>query len=266
MEKYGFLPKEDFDFIVQLSADAQKTMLERIGMTEEEYHQLCQPYVEERQHYAELAKSFKEQYKKYKRIFEQIETTEKQGNGGLVVHRGYFLPSLILDIVVGGSNRGKLYKRHSNNPAFTFYFDIDNRLVAVRSYDMEFITYHGNTSIGVTYNETLGTLEAISECEYNEQGQIVKYVLARCDYKGKIDEYYKEIYTYTPDKMIVVSSDFNEDTIFKKGEITVNIHQYTFTVKDGYLTEYVTDMFCCEDLSNLPIDERTHPVRIKRKI
>ena len=50
------------------------------------------------------------------------------------IHRGYYSPSLVEDIVVGGVNRGRRVIHPRSNYQFRYSFDGDNRLSVVEYY------------------------------------------------------------------------------------------------------------------------------------
>ena len=50
------------------------------------------------------------------------------------IHRGYYCPSLIEDIVVGGVNRGRRVIHPRSNYQFRYGFDSDNRLSVAEYY------------------------------------------------------------------------------------------------------------------------------------
>ncbi|MEH6949139.1 hypothetical protein V7068_19130, partial [Bacillus sp. JJ634] len=65
---------------------------------------------------------------------EQAITKFEYLKGGETIHRGYYCPSPILDLIVGNAKRGRLLKRKPDFGKFTYEygFDIDNRMIRVR--------------------------------------------------------------------------------------------------------------------------------------
>lgn len=265
MKATDFLSKEEIEFFDDFSEKAYQAFLKRIRKTEEEYRAFCRPDIEKSKRYAELAKSQKGLREKYERDFNSLDKTERYGKGGETIHRGYFCPSLIRDIVIGGCKRGRLCKSKEAKPTYTYYFDRDDRLIAVKhGHDTEFITYDKNRSLGVLYHHDCP--ETISECEYDEAGRITKYVFLLCDDDGNLLQYEKEAYTYAADAMTVTQSWLNESGLSENSRMHLSVNRYTFTVKDGYLTSYATDIFDCEDITAEPTADRSRRITLKRKI
>ena len=109
--------------------------------------------------------TFSEQYQCVQ--FQVVRT--EYGIGGETLHRGYYCPSLIFDIVVGNVKRGRItsnpvYKKRAE---YVYGFDRDNRLiVAEHPYGKEIISYDGTTVVGCEFSEN-GEIEIYSECIYS---------------------------------------------------------------------------------------------------
>lgn len=142
---------------------------------------------------------------KYCNSYEQLleatmkPTLEKQyGRGGECIHRGYYCPSPVKDILIGNLNRGKLLKtqRSADTADYCFYFDKD-KLVMVDEYAVfpergrvlysrEFILRDGDIEIAPTYEFGLGGsigLTGISICEFipitkrlRSSGKLLRYI------------------------------------------------------------------------------------------
>lgn len=126
--------------------------------------------------------------------------TEQYSRGGETIHRGYYCPSLVKDIIVGGANRGKLLKHCRVPPTYTYGFDANGDLVEVKNNDTrthEIITRDGDLEIGITSEwfapDKIGS---ISLAEYRS-GIIHPFVRCICDiYAETINEVQGEVYEY----------------------------------------------------------------------
>ena len=96
----------------------------------------------------------------YRSTFEQISKTvvrREQATGGETMHRGFYCPSIVEDIIIGNVNRGRIIKRLVKQPiTYTYGFDNSNRLVTVIRHTKigdiyEYIMYIDNIQYGVKY-------------------------------------------------------------------------------------------------------------------
>ncbi len=55
--------------------------------------------------------------------------------GGKILHRGYFCPNPVMDIVHGNVNRGRLVRNSIKEPDFTYYFDDAGNLLGYDRYE-----------------------------------------------------------------------------------------------------------------------------------
>lgn len=145
----------------------------------------------------------KEEHKKQMQLCKDQANRSECSMGGEVLHRGYYCPSLIRDIVTGNCNRGRIVKRMTEkakqNISFEYGFHDDKILFAKRKdgkqiYESEYISYYGNKQIGYSYDKEMN-LRAISECIYLN-GKIMSYFLVYVNYDNSIDRCEKEIYEY----------------------------------------------------------------------
>ncbi|MFF5400566.1 hypothetical protein ACFY5J_25425 [Peribacillus butanolivorans] len=127
--------------------------------------------------------------------------TLEYSKGGETLHRGYYCPSLILDLTVGNFKRGKLFKRKPDfgKYSYEFGFDTDNRLIrvkgvnefttAVSRFDEEYLIYTEDIVFGLEFNN-MGHIEVVSKCTY-DNGKIVKYERSVCGTQD-YEEYFYE--------------------------------------------------------------------------
>ena len=104
--------------------------------------------------------------------FKSRVTYYEYGIAGTSLHRGWYSPSLIEDIVIGNVSRGRLVRnpRKSTKPSFRFGFDQNEKIIVVDRYvyrydecrhtDSEYIVYEEDTIKGFTFlteNEQFAT-------------------------------------------------------------------------------------------------------------
>ena len=105
------------------------------------------------------------------KILEQFNSKvihKQYGFGGELLHRGYYCPSKIFDIVVGNVSRGKITKKMpvGRDPSFTFGFDSQNRLILVEQPGLsEIIYYKEQSEIGIAISDDM-TIQSLSECHF----------------------------------------------------------------------------------------------------
>lgn len=158
--------------------------------------------------------------------------------GGEMLHRGFYCPSQILDIVAGGVQRGKPVPaaRLRKSPDYAYGFDTKDRLVTVsRENERELVFYENGVETGLTFAEPggEGDIRYLSECVY-EDGRIMSYAFFILDPMGGPAVYMqKESYTYEEDRVIV------EWSVFSNGKMPLlQKERYIFYTRNGRLTEY----------------------------
>lgn len=114
------------------------------------------------------------------------------------LHRGYYCPSPIQDLIVDNARRGKILKRETarSNPTHYYYFDAKNRLLISKwdsytgSIYTEYLSYSGDYIYGYAFDDS-GNLVSVSE-EYYQSGQIASYFRFSC-YNNEIRPRYDSI-------------------------------------------------------------------------
>lgn len=162
------------------------------------------------------------------------------------LHRGYYCPSLIEDLVVGNTHRGRLLKNKPlNKPQYTYGFDENDNLILANSpWSKEIIVREG-TEIGITISD--GEIQELSECIY-EDGRIKSYALSLFNPDGRIMDLKEERYWYLADELRV------EESRVAHGMGHKQIREfacYTFPIIDGYIDSY-TIQYYSEDGSEKP--------------
>lgn len=125
--------------------------------------------------------------------------------GGEAIHRGFYCPSPVLDLVVGGMKRGRLYKKKvpkMGKYSYEYGFDQDGKLLRVKRankfevetpdniFDEEYLIYVGDKEYGLQFNY-LGGLDAVSRCTYSG-GRLMKYEQCYCGLEQFADLHYEE--------------------------------------------------------------------------
>lgn len=106
------------------------------------------------------------------------------------MHREYYCPSLVQDIICGNVNRGKLYKgeKHPSKLDFEYWYNNKGKLIAARSYaddlkiwQTEFIFYKENVSTSIFFEPGNNDIELVTMCKYKDDLLIeYDYMLVGC--------------------------------------------------------------------------------------
>lgn len=177
-------------------------------------------------------------------FFAQTAHTEAATNSGL--HRGYYCPSLIYDLIVGGVKRGRLLKKLTarSKSYFLYGFDDRNRLIWSKHFinnyrvQTEYFLHTDESIYGFTV-DAKGRLEIITE-EVYEDNRLVCYrhVLAVSSENGvEPVQMMQEEYTY--DNEGLLCCDWYS---LHPGIYLLKHEKVTFTRKDGYLAQYCVDL------------------------
>lgn len=147
-------------------------------------------------------------------VDDQVERVE-YSKGGQLLHRGYYCPSLIQDIYLGNTSRGKLFKRVPSfgRYDYEFGFDEQNRLIRVKRvhefttpidyFHEEYILYLGSIVWGIGFNH-LKELYTLSRCTFTK-GKLSSYMYAY-GLEGNFNNFYIEDYLYYGEKLIEVQT------------------------------------------------------------
>ena len=138
---------------------------------------------------------YRESYERLYEEFKSSRTKQEYCRGGEVLHRGYYCPSPVLDIVIGRGNRGRLVKHPRKNTLYDYiyYKNEDGRLLMAEKYDTflpmasvntppcsrEFVISSGRKEIAPIYklNPIVGQINiaSLSLCEFDEGGRLLSY-------------------------------------------------------------------------------------------
>ena len=183
---------------------------------------------------------------------EQVVKLE-YSKGGESIHRGYYCPSLVLDLVVGGLNRGRLFKRkipEFGDYSYEFGFDKDGKLLRIKQvnnfttpdshFDEEYLIYLKDIVYGLEF-DYLGKLIGVSRCFY-DNGNLTKYERTCHD-----DLDYEE-YIYDSNRLSEVNRFFNivpslklyeEEKLHVEHDEDGNISRFITYESDGKTEQFV---------------------------
>lgn len=180
------------------------------------------------------------------------------------LHRGFYHPSPIYDIVVGNTQRGRIHKAKPDQTKIThrFLYGADGSLDCVETYSqgrvayVEHLYYDGDMRLGVSIDKN-NRIAAVCE-ERFAKNQLVDFFILNCVF---IDEHYEcysarsEHYLYNDSGLcecdFVVISPKSGSMIQKK---------YRFNREDGMLTSYT------DALASNAKTPRVYSIKKKRKI
>lgn len=204
----------------------------------------------------ENIKSFQNTYKDVLEKKQNEVTAKEYSTGSKRLHRGFYCPSLILDIIVGNCKRGKLLKHLTlqSKPNYQYGFNKDHQLIISKNISPEFfneieiIEYVGNTTRSCIFQEK-STFEPIgmSVCSYDDSGNILTYTyFAVGTINHRVVEFFKEEYTYSDDSFHVKREEYYEKHYFSD--------EFDFFLDDNKL------------LKTYKSNGVEYPVSVKRKI
>lgn len=202
-------------------------------------------------------------------LFEKMSgevVREELCTGQKNLHRGFYCPSPVQDIVIGNCKRGRILKRKPTRrlPDYVYGFDKDNHLVVVTAVPetdceamKEVIIRQGNREIGFGFRYGWG-IHWISVCTYKDE-KILSYVFGEYSHYFKgLGSYHREDYTYSAEGLISVDMYHG---------LGVTSHtKYEFCHKDGYLSTYTVTEYDGENIKPSVWDGHVFEVYIKRKV
>lgn len=117
----------------------------------------------------------------------------RYASGSKGLHRGYYCPSPILDLVVGGCKRGRIIKKPTkvSHEYYQYCFNSSKQLIYINQfieptnnspYSTEFIIRQNNIEYGITYHNGHKDISYLSRCEY-ENNKIINYATL-CYFNG----------------------------------------------------------------------------------
>ncbi|MDD4476288.1 MAG: hypothetical protein PHV95_11000 [Eubacteriales bacterium] len=225
--------------------NADKEKLEEIKsyLRSDENLRKCQPFIDECKRLSEKAKEFDANYRA---IYDELSAhvrREEYGVGGETIHRGFYNPSPVTDIVLENSNRGKLLKQMNSKskPIHKYMFDGLENLILVESFPLhlgykEAIIRQDEIEKGISFDKS--GIQALSECIYHGN-QILSYVFCLFSTnESRVVDYTKEKFEYSESGLSDVSIDR-----FLNSQETPILRQEKYRFKhdtEGYLLQYST--------------------------
>lgn len=178
------------------------------------------------------------------------------------MHRGYYCPSPIGDIVLGNNKRGRILKRVTSrsHPVFQYGFDEDDNLIYVKNtYQEEVILYSREKMIGITVGKD--GIDVYSECDYKDQKLVSYYTADVYGWEEGIlsGELNKENYYYSENGLLE-SADLIS-LLQCAYPILQQIRFYFNHDEEGYLSEYYYNEF--EKGKEIKDEGESTPIEIK---
>ncbi len=237
-------------------------------LNSKENREKCKPYLLECQRLDETVKRYTDQCQQ---IFEKLnaEVVREQYAVGGDLHRGFYCPSPVFDIVIGNTHRGKLLKRLTirSHPSHTYRYNKDDRMILVTDqYNRhEIILRNGNVETGILFYDK-GKISSISECIY-DGNRIQSYVnFLYSSYNIQHSRYDYETYEYSTEGL--KSADLFEFSDFRN-KPALRHSKYIFQHdEEGYLSHYTSVEFDMRDMVKEDAYWKNHTfdVYIKRKV
>ena len=161
---------------------------------------------------------------------------------GSSLHRGYYHPSPVYDILVGNTKRGKLLKCPTSAAKYThkYIYGTENKLEKVETVVqssvafIEYIQRTGNRQLGFTI-DCFGNLSTVCE-EIFDNNRLVAFSVLNCSFNGieySCYNYHFENYYYDDDG--ICECDFINYS--PRSSMLIDEH-YIFDRSDGCLTAY----------------------------
>lgn len=161
---------------------------------------------------------------------------------GSSLHRGFYCPSPIYDIIIGNAKRGKLRNKivSRNKNFYQYFFDSTGELLVVdhvvdgEIIEKELMLYEENIRYGITVDSSNQLVSISKESFHNNT--LMEYALLNVisiDCNSLIYLYHKETYSFDTDGL--VSCVWNE---FDSAVDVLQSITYHFKREDGMLTEY----------------------------
>ena len=239
----------------------------------DENKRICEPYVLECERLAEIADSYSNKCSEIYRVLNDSVAREEYSIGGECLHRGYYCPSPIVDIVVGGLNRGKLLKHLTakHKPTFKYGFNSKDELIVVNRVcletgikENEIIIQHERIKTSFVFCDEFG-ISAVSEC-VNIGEQITSYTFClNSSYNKHVSSYIREDYHYSPTGIKI--ADFFIFSNDRDAPILQHSQYHFHNDEEGHLSGYTVKNFEGDGSAKLSVwDGHIFKVRLTRKL
>ena len=185
----------------------------------------------------EKCKKLEEEHKKLignylrKDIKRDEIVNKKYAVGGELLHRGYYCPSPIYDIVISNVHRGKLVKDLNDKVIYIYSFDKFGRLVEMENIEefvsKEFIWYENDNqySVSMLSANPNDHISNTTRCIY-EDNRIMRYEFVTVSSKGSNGE--------KPDDYKIYDIEVEEYFYNENGELASVLRYIYFKHKGGF--------------------------------
>lgn len=161
------------------------------------------------------------------------------------LHRGFYCPSLVLDIVISNAKRGEILNKSNrrNGISNRYEYDAEDRLVRAENFSngkrtsTEYIFYRENYIYGVTVDND-GIISIISEEEYAEN-HLQSFILAHYSENGCCRQMDCEKYDYSKAGGLIwdyYQLHFGWERVAPSGFVAHD--RYRFTEENGILKDF----------------------------
>lgn len=156
------------------------------------------------------------------------------------LHRGYYHPSPVYDLIVGNTKRGRLQSNMTDYVSHQYFYNASGRLERIESFScgrtafIELLQYQDGIILGTTLDSN-GRLAAVCE-EVYEDDRITTLYLVNCFFDGNqyvAYDYRREKYIY--DDIGISACDF---VSFSPQSKNIIHKTYEFQREDGYLVSF----------------------------
>lgn len=138
-----------------------------------------EPFEKIGEEYLALWKQYKDSFEELSLMAEENVLRREYAKGGNTIHRGVYNPGM-LDLIVGGMNRGRLLKRtpKDNHYNYEYLFDAKDRLICVKSYapdleyrltNIEFLIHKDDEVLSLIFERYIDDawlIHGASKCKY----------------------------------------------------------------------------------------------------
>ena len=250
--------------------DARNKLLERSSSPE--YQAACQHYQSEFYRLAEIALSFLQENAETIDLHEPMAVCREYASGS-TLHRGFYCPCPVIEIIVGNTHRGKLLKRLTprSRPTHEYGFGADGKLHWSKQLNngnmahIEHLLYDGNLIHGITIDSS-NRLSTITEEVYDNK-RISRYTNCLCVQSGNSlrcvelnsYEYFYDaqgLYQYVwhrymnPSNSVSIHTPESTNTLLSEMHTVAasippmyNRSEYTFNRKSGYIVSFSNNKF-----------------------
>ena len=159
--------------------------------------ELIEDFYKKDKYFEELYYSYKNKLDYYYNQSESQVVRKEYARGGEVIHRGFYCPSTVQDIIVGNCNRGKLVKKPRKTPDYEYWFDDNDRLILVKQLcadnteippTIELLFYNNKTVDSILYQK--------DKCDSEEKFLISS--LTKCTYENDLIKNYDYAQIFDP--------------------------------------------------------------------